>query len=426
MKFHLLFLRFLLLATLSLPSGAFHFATIVGSSHWYSIASGAVHRTPSSPTNVPKSPSRTLPILTSITSSNPSADVVKTTVQQVQLASGTSAEIISCLPLRNKPSFSLNFLSSVLFGKGGNGKSKISDQNFDKPTLAFLHGSFHASWCWEENYMPYFASLGYPCVGLSLQGTGGTPAIPEGAKKVKIDSHVKDLDSFLRGLSDDDQNQEFGLGLGGNPEIVLIGHSFGGLTTMKWLETFYDKKDEKGHDHDDGINLLGVALLCSVPPSGNGPMTLRYLIRSFSDSWKITVGFAMKKAINDKELCRTLFFGGSDDSNGVTDEDIERYQGYFERDTVATIDLTDLVSKLPSLRVDKTSGKAQFVDFLPSEPLVLGASDDFIVDKEGLDETSSYMGLDAPVVVDSPHDVMLGGKWKNGADAVLSWLNKLP
>ncbi|KAL7466827.1 hypothetical protein ACHAXS_007105 [Conticribra weissflogii] len=422
MDFHHVLISCLLLASFSSPSGAFHFATLRSSPRRIFSFSAVPLPLPSSK-NSPKSPCRTLPLIASMTSPNPSADVVKTTVQKVQLISGTNAEIISCLPLRNSPSFSPNLLSSLLFGTGKNGKSKITDQKFDKPTLAFLHGSFHASWCWEENFMPYFASLGYPCVGLSLQGTGGTPAVPEGAKKVKIESHVKDLNSFLRGLADDDKSQEFGLELGNNPEIVLIGHSFGGLTIMKWLETFYNIKDEKRQN--DGINLLGVALLCSVPPSGNGPMTLRYLLRSFSDSWKITAGFAMKKAINDKELCRTLFFGGNDERNRVSDEDIERYQQYFARDTEATIDLTDLASKLPSLRADKTSGKAQFVDMLPSKPLVLGASDDFIVDKEGLYETSRYMGLDAPLVVESPHDVMLGAKWKNGADVILSWLNKL-
>ena len=277
--------------------------------------------------------------------------------------------------------------------------------------------------------MPYFASLGYPCVALSLQGTGGTPALPEGAKKVKVDNHVRDLDAFLRGLSDarsDNTNSKYsglGLGLGENPKVVLIGHSFGGLTIMKWLETFYG--EENNAEKESGIDLAGVAFLCSVPPSGNGPMTLRYLFRSFSDSWKITAGFAMKKAINDKDLCRTLFFGGIEDDNGIADEDVERYQSYFARDTVATIDLADLASKLPSLMADKQSGKAPFVEMLQSKSLVMGASDDFIVDREGLEETAKYMGLESPVIVESPHDIMIGKKWKNGADAIFDWVQKL-
>lgn len=269
--------------------------------------------------------------------------------------------------------------------------------------------------------MPYLASLGYPCVAFSLQGTGGTPTVEKGAKKVKIASHVADLDSFLRGLSDDYEKSLSGLELGENPQIALIGHSFGGLTIMKWLEQYYE--DDGRNDDEQRINLAGVALMCSVPPSGNGPMTLRFLRNSLRDSWKITAGFVLKKAITDKSICRDLFFGGAESDNGVTDEDIARYQNYFERDTVATIDLGDLAKKLPSLKADKPSGKAPFVDSLPKS-LVIAANDDFIVDEEGSKETAKYLDSEL-VFVDSPHDVMLGKKWQNGCSALLEWIQSL-
>jgi len=245
---------------------------------------------------------------------------------------------------------------------------------------------------------------------------------------VKIASHVADLDAFLRGLSDDDDDNNLGLGLGENPDIVLLGHSFGGLTIMKWLEEYYGEEEEEEGESDNkqqSINLAGVSLLCSVPPSGNGPMTLRFLFRSIRDSWKITAGFVLKKAITDKANCRELFFGGEDYDNGVSDEDIERFQGYFDRDTVATIDLSDLAKKLPSIKADKEFGRAPFVNKLPSRSLVIAASNDFIVDEEGSRETAKYLGLGSPVIVDSPHDVMLGKNWKNGADAVLEWVQTL-
>ena len=162
--------------------------------------------------------------------------------RQIQLGSGTMAEVISCIPPKQTSPNDMveNMFSSLLFGQRTNTKER-------KPTLAFLHGSFHASWCWAEKYMPYFASLGYPCVAFSLQGTRGTPTVELGAKKVKIASHVADLDAFLKGLADanndannnDDATKSLGLGLDENPKIVLIGHSFGGLTIMKWLEQRY-------------------------------------------------------------------------------------------------------------------------------------------------------------------------------------------
>ena len=348
----------------------------------------------------------------------------KPVTQQLVLGSGTKAEVISCLPPSKSSGSSDDFFSSI-FGMNNNIKK---DKCYEKPVLAFLHGSFHASWCWSEKYMPYFAELGYPCVAFSLQGTGGTPTVEEGAKKVKISSHVADLDAFLKGLSDyedgdDDAKYNLGLELGKNPPIALLGHSFGGLTIMKWLEQYYDE-DTEDNAKNQSINLAGVALMCSVPPSGNGKMTMRFLRRSLRDSWKITAGFVLKKAITDKQICRDLFFGGTDD-NGVSDEDIERYQSYFDRDTTATIDLGDLSRRLPSARADKESGQAPFAKKLP-HPLVIAASDDFIVDEEGSRETAAYFGLEqGPVIVDSPHDIMLGNKWKNGADAILEWVQGL-
>jgi hypothetical protein len=135
----------------------------------------------------------------------------------------------------------------------------------------------------------------------------------------------------------------------------------------------------------------------------------------------------MKKAIVDKALCRQLFFGGDSSESGIPEEDLERYQAYFDRDTAATIDLSDLAGKLPSKLVDKETGNAPFrtnLQRLALKPFVLGASDDFIVDKEGVSETGRYMGLDEQdiEIVDSPHDVMLGKKWRNGANAILQWV----
>ena len=237
---------------------------------------------------------------------------------------------------------------------------------------------------------------------------------------------MADFQSFLQSLSNKSPNN-IGLNLGDDPKIVLIGHSFGGLTIMKFLEEYYSNSLLTKNNEDERINLAGVGLVCSVPPSGNGPMTLRYLFRSLRDSYKITVGFAMKKAIVDKDLCRELFFGGNEVESGVSDVELERYQGYFERDTVATIDLKDLAGKLPSKLAGKESGKAQFSDklkLLPFKSFVMGATDDFIVDKEGIVETGRYLGLDEMDVkiVCSPHDVMLGKKWRNGANAILEWI----
>ena len=137
----------------------------------------------------------------------------------------------------------------------------------------------------------------------------------------------------------------------------------------------------------------------------------------------------MKKCLTDATLCRQLFFGGEaivkDDGTvedyGVSDDDIERYQSYFARDSAATIDLVDLARKLPSATT-MPGGRAAFVDDSFPPCLVVGASDDYLVDREGLEETARYFGVSEPLIVDSPHDVMLGSKWENAANALNQWL----
>jgi pimeloyl-ACP methyl ester carboxylesterase len=288
------------------------------------------------------------------------------------------------------------------------------EQGTTKPLLLFLHGSFHAAWCWAEHWMPYFQSKGYSVAALSWRGTAGTFA-GDGVKKVKIMEHVQDLMDLMDALPKVMTNAEAA------QKPILVAHSFGGMAVMKLMEEYPERASR----------LSGVVTICSVPPSGNGKMTMRFLRRSLSDSWKITAGLAMKQILKSTDLCRLLFFGGEKqvlpdgtvNDYGISDDDVVRYQTYFARDSVATTDLLDLAKKLPLLTADK-NGTAPFVNKLPP-CLVMGAKDDFIVDIEGYDETATYFGVDHALIVDSPHDVMLGAKWQHGADALDKWITSM-
>ena len=299
--------------------------------------------------------------------------------------------------------------------------SCVPTKKTNKPPIIFLHGSFHGAWCWEEKYIPYFVKEGYPCVAYSWRGTGGTPA-GEGVTKVKILDHVQDLQGLLDSLPSilgnhyDDKQQK----------PILVTHSMGGINVMKYL----DELHQTGSDNKPMDVFSGIVSMCSVPPSGNGKSTVRVLRRSLKDAYRITVGFVLKKVNTDPSICRQCFFGGEpkqiDDSTvddlGVSDEDLARYQSYFARDSVATLDVSDLSRRLPSKHVDK-DGRAPFVNDLPP-CLVVGATDDFIVDQVANEETAKYYGLQQPVYVDSPHDVMLTRKWENGAKVLKAWIEE--
>ena len=42
--------------------------------------------------------------------------------------------------------------------------------------LLFVHGAWHAAWCWDEHFLGYFADRGYRAVALSFRGHGDSPA----------------------------------------------------------------------------------------------------------------------------------------------------------------------------------------------------------------------------------------------------------
>lgn len=314
-----------------------------------------------------------------------SSSSIDVATKKVKLSTGTDMEIKVCVPTTVETT---------------------NDETKKKPPLIFVHGSFHSGWCWTERYFPYFVARGYPCVALSLAGTGGTYA-GDGVAKVKIDRHADDLSALLDRVALDED--ERGLGLPGKP--ALIAHSFGGLTAMKYLER-----------PTSTSRISGVALLCSVPPGGIKGLIVRSLLRSPLDAYRITRGLAMKKALTDAKLCRRLFFGEDDDGNGVSEEDLDRYRSNFRRDTIATIDLSDLNKRLPSKFAGEDDGIASYVERLSSKPLVMGGTKDFIVDPEGVEETAKFFGTEAVMVDGAPHDVMLTGRWEEGAKVLSTWL----
>lgn len=55
----------------------------------------------------------------------------------------------------------------------------------------------------------------------------------------------------------------------------------------------------------------------------------------------------------------------------------------------------------------------------------MGASEDKVVDVEGLQEAAYFLGVEPPIVCHGlPHDVMLATKWEIPAARLVEWLHK--
>ena len=65
--------------------------------------------------------------------------------------------------------------------------------------LLFVHGAWHAAWCWEQHFIPYFTAHGYRCFALSLRGHGRSDG-HDRLRWTRARDYVDDLDETIRRL----------------------------------------------------------------------------------------------------------------------------------------------------------------------------------------------------------------------------------
>jgi pimeloyl-ACP methyl ester carboxylesterase len=86
--------------------------------------------------------------------------------------------------------------------------------------LLFVHGAWHAAWCWDEHFLDFFANTGFRAVAVSLRGHGASTSSTRSSAASFAD-HVDDVQCAVDML-------------GSQP--ILVGHSLGGLVVQKYLE----------------------------------------------------------------------------------------------------------------------------------------------------------------------------------------------
>ncbi|PIN05838.1 Soluble epoxide hydrolase [Handroanthus impetiginosus] len=277
-----------------------------------------------------------------------------------------------------------------IFQKGRDRK----EEKPQKTPLVFVHGSFHAAWCWAEHWLPFFSQHGFDCYALSLLGQGESDS-PAGQVAGSLQTHAADVADFIC--------KEIEL------PPVLLGHSFGGLIVQYYLAYVGSRElQEKECSHP---YLAGGVLVCSVPPSGNSGLVWRYLFSKPIAAFKVTRSLAAKAFQTSLPLCKETFF-----SAAMEDRLVLRYQKLMtESSSMPLFDLRKLNASLPVPPMKDSSIKI----------LVLGANDDFIVDAEGLRETGRFYGVSPVCIEGVAHDMMLDCSWEKGAQVILSWLTGL-
>ena len=248
--------------------------------------------------------------------------------------------------------------------------------------LLFVHGSWHAAWCWDVFFLPFFANAGYPVRALSLRGHG----LSDGRHRLgqnRLWDYVADV---LRGIEQ----------LPVPP--VLIGHSLGGAIVQKYLEL------------PGAPPVAGAVLMASVPPHGVWKSTLRLMAgRHFFAAAEGLIRRRLYPLVATPARAHDLLF-----SPAMPRWRAASYQARLQDESfLAFVDT--LFANLPRPARART----------PVPPvLVLGGNEDKIVRPAEVEATAHAWGTTSVPFPSMANDLMLDPGWEDVAKRVLEWLDE--
>jgi pimeloyl-ACP methyl ester carboxylesterase len=249
----------------------------------------------------------------------------------------------------------------------------VSGQN--KRPVLFVHGAWHGAWCWEENYMQYFADNGYTCHAFDLRGHG-KKYIKGKRFQYRIKDYVKDLEETINQLSE---------------KPVLIGHSMGGYIVQKYLEK---------------NNVSQAILLATVPVHGAILGTLRKIISHPIAFLKMNLSLRLYPLVCTPDLVKDNFF-----SKDISCEKLDKYFSLINDESyLGFLDMVFLDLPKPNKN---------------NKMLVIGAEDDSLFSQKEMRNTARAYDASLKIFPSMPHDIMLDKNWKEPADYILSWLNEI-
>jgi pimeloyl-ACP methyl ester carboxylesterase len=239
--------------------------------------------------------------------------------------------------------------------------------------LLFVHGAWHAAWCWDEHFLDFFADRGYRALALSLRGHGNSPTAKP-LRACSVTDYIADVGSVAASLP---------------TAPIVIGHSMGGLIVQKYLES---------HHAPAGV------LLTSMPPQGNLGSALRWIRKRPLHFGKMAITGKALPYISTPELARERFF-----STHTPEADVLGYAARLQEDS-ARIGIDCALLKLP--RPERVT----------TPLLVLGAEEDGAHTRDEVIATARAYGTEAEFFPDMGHNMMLEPGWGDVAERIDAWL----
>ncbi|MBI5923014.1 MAG: alpha/beta hydrolase [Betaproteobacteria bacterium] len=272
---------------------------------------------------------------------------------------------------------SLEVLSKIPGGK----------QPVHETPLLFIHGAYTAAWCWEEHFLPWFASKGYVSHAVSLSGHGAS----RGRKQIdsfSINNYVDDVATVVDALP---------------VPPVLIGHSMGGFVVQKYLERSIQESSRGAAGSRP--NIPAAVLMCAVPPQGlmSSAFGLMFQKPGLMSELNNLMG---GRRVSVDTLREALF------AQPLSEADLQRYLRYSQRESHRAIwDMTLFNLPHPS-RIKDTP------------LLVLGADLDHLIPAALVSMTASTYGVQAQIFPGMGHGLMLERDWQTVAEHIRAWLDQ--
>ncbi|MBD1847019.1 alpha/beta hydrolase [Cyanobacteria bacterium FACHB-63] len=243
-----------------------------------------------------------------------------------------------------------------------------------KENILFIHGAYHAAWCWDVYFLDYFAQAGYCAHALSLRGHGKSECL--GFPQIGFDDYLDDLDRTLQQLG---QN------------TILVGHSMGGMLVQKYIETHA---------------VPAAVILSSAAPQALRTTGKRLLQWSPFKTLRMLLTGNPDIVWHDSKVIQNAFFG---------DDMLPELQQYCIQQICSQSEPGKIMLKqLVNLKFHRPAHRQRV--------LVIKGKQDQLVSDQGCEMLANIHGSQ-PVVLDNlPHDLMLSQNWRQAADTILKWL----
>jgi len=253
--------------------------------------------------------------------------------------------------------------------------SKYPSVSAHATPLLFVHGAWHAAWCWDVHFLDHFAQHGFAAHAVSLRGHGKSEG-QNNLRWTRIADYVDDVAATVRQLP---------------VPPVIIGHSMGGFVVQKYLER---------------CSAPAAVLLASAPPAGILTSVFRIAMRHPLVFLRVNLMLSPFQLVGTPSLAREILF-----SEDLAYEQLPAYTKQLQEESaMAFYDMLGLDLPKPGR--------------ITTPMLVLGGSRDNNIKPGEIMATARAYNAQSMIFPDVAHDMMLEPRWQSVADRIVNWLKE--